>query len=472
VAQLQPLLAGVPLNFAITQNLLDQVAPGLHRMRIKDVALQIDFDVPAADQVAIASVLDAAASIAGGAADPALDGRIPGGGFPALPVVTGRIPTGIPAALCHGGTSRIRIRPSPQMLAAYYDECGDPVPSRLLPGPLRRTRMLPDPDPEAHAAGWRTLEIRDRPQCMLFSHFERAADTVRFISPPKQLKPFEHRAMVGDWSLEVPALVLGSVVHQLPQIRDVRLIFSAEGQYDSGLASLLALPPVPVSEPPVPTALPVALPPTIEALLQQLTDATQDVTDALEGMVANLGAGVDGLVDVYQALTSQTLSVLAGAMTTPTSSGTVLQPLLLSTNVLTNEAQVLAGTAAAAWTVNGTALTTAGVDPARVVRVVSVVISPVTNVTMIGGAPPVFPVANGTLGFTPAATGTAVATPVSLSTTNSTTVPGSNLAAPVGSTLASPVGQWTLQLPTGMSAPLIASLTEVLVGLLLEVTTP
>lgn len=475
VQELQPLLAGLPVNFSITQQALDRIAPGLHRVLVKDVEVHVDFEVPAATQATLKTIMDAADVVAGLRVDPALDGRIPGGGFPALPVVAGRVPTGIPALLTHLGESRVRLKPSKKLKEAYVDACGRRKPQWKLAPTLRGTSLLPDPDPDAHSAGWRHLQLLDKREEMLFSHFDVLSDSVRFVHANKSLKPFEHRGIVGSFRLEIPALVLGSVVHQLPAIRDVRLVVSTVAHYDRQLADLVPQVPVQVVEPtPDATGLPGVQ--TIEDLLNQLDATIQSLTGALEDTVDTLGASLNGLVDVAaqvedameeatNALNTATIVRLSGALATPTAAGNTLQSVLLRTGTLANQAQVLAGLAPASWSVTG-------VDPAKVVRVVEVVLSPVTTAALLGGAGVTFPATPATVGFVPAGapSGTAPETgQAALRGDGSSRIPGTEFAT-TATQLANPNGTWTLQLPTGIPvAPASPALTEMLVGILLEV---
>ena len=473
---LQPLLAGVPLNFAITQADLDRVAPGLHRVLIKDVEVHVDFEVPPETQVALSTILGTADAIAGLRMDPALDGRIPGGGFPALPVVAGRVPTGIPALLTHLGESRVRLKPSQKLAKAYTDECGRTLAPMFLPPTLHGTRLLADPDPEAHAAGWRHLQLLDAQEELLLSHFDVLQDTVRFVRPEKGLKPFEHRGLIGSWRLEVPALVLGSVQHQLPAIRDVRLVVGAVAHYDRPLADLVAQTPVTVVEP-TPDATGLGLPglQSLEDLLTQLDQTVASLADALEDTVAGLGAQVSGLVDVTtqvqgaledatEALQTAMVVRLSGALATPTTAGTTLQAIVMRTSDLANALDVLKGIAPASWTVSG-------IDPTKVARVVEVVVTPVTTAGILGGALtlPSSPSVVGFLAATAPSGAQPVTESVTLATGQSMTIPGLEFTSN-GATLTNPNGVWTLKLPAGMPlAPASPALTEVLVGILMEV---
>lgn len=471
---LQPLLAGLPVSFAITQAALDRVAPGLYKTLIKDVEVHLDFDVPPEAQATLQTVLGTADTLAGVRMDPALDGRVPGGGFPALPVVAGRVPTGVPALLTHLGESRVRLKPTQKLKDAYFDGCGRRRPQWQLPATLRGTNLLADPDPDANEAGWRHLQLLDRPEELLFSHFDVLSDGVRFVHPQKALKPFEHRGLVGSWRLEIPALVLGSVVHQLPPIRDVRLIVSTVASYDRRLADLVPQVPVAVTEPtPDATGLPTLQ--NVEELLNQLDTTIASLKDALEDTVSGLGTTLNGLVDVAHAveeameeatdaLNTATVVRLAGALVTPTAAGNTLQAVLLRTSTLSDQAQVLAGLAQGAWTVSG-------VDPAKVVRVVEVTLTAVTNAPLVDGTVITLPTAPATVGFVPAGsppgtaprTGTAV-----LSATGSSRIPGSQLGGS-GVAPTNPNGAWTLQLPTGVPVlPANPAVTEALVGILLE----
>ncbi|MBW3578979.1 MAG: hypothetical protein KY462_14815 [Actinobacteria bacterium] len=476
-AALQPLLAGLPLNFAITQTFLDRLIPGLEEALIEDVQLHLDFDVPPEVQTALDTVLSTASTIAGGGIDPALDGRVSGGGFPGLPVVVGRVPSGIPAVLTHRGTSYVRLRPGPELANAYTDECGCPADPLKLAPPIRGTRLLDDPDPEAHEAGWRRLMLLDRPAQQVFSHFDVLDDTVRFHVADKELQPFEHRGMVGSWMLEVPALRLGSVVHQLPPLRDVRLVVSGTARYSTQLADLVAQPPVPVTEPDVTAAadglLPdVGLPADVTAILAKLDevkgaidgvvgDLATAITGDLDDLTAALGTNITGFTDAADRMTTTVAAALGNLLAVADGLVGQIAVVQLSTETLANATDVLTGAAAATW--SSTDITAAmaeqGIAVSSVSRVVQVVVVPVLSSSLLGGAV-TWPNSAGELAFTPSG-GATEAAPITFDG-GTVLVDGGDLGSPT-----SPAGTWELTLPSGMPA-----LDRVLIGLVVETFTP
>lgn len=476
-AALQPLLAGLPLNFAITQTFLDRLIPGLEETLIEDVQLHLDFDAPPEVQAALDTVLSTASSLAGGAIDPALDGRVPGGGFPGLPVVVGRVPSGIPAVLTHQGTSYVRLRPGHELLNAYTDACGCPADPLRLPPPIRGTRLLDDPDPEAHEAGWRRLVLLDSPAQQVFSHFDVLNDTIRFHVGDKQLKPFEHRGMVGTWSLNVPALRLGSVVHQLPPLRDVRLVVSGTARYSTHLADLVAQPPVPVTEPDVIAAASglvpdLGLPADVAAILAKLDDlkgaidgVTGDLTAALTGelddLTAALGTSITGFTDATDRMATSVAAAMGNLLAVAEGLAGQVAIVQLSTETLGNATSVLSGSNAGTWSATdvSAALADQGVAASSINRVVQVVIVPVLTTSLLGGAV-TWPSAAGELAFTPTG-GTRQETPVTFDG-GTVLIDADDLGSPT-----SPSGSWELTLPSGMP-----SLDRVLIGLVVETVTP
>lgn len=417
-------------------------------------------------------VVDAARKLTGEAADPALDGRIPGGGFPGLPVVAGRIPTGLPLVLKHNGPSRVRLLPSQALTQAYIDSCDDPTQSCYLPCALRHTRLITDDsNPEAQDAGWQYLEFDDHPATQLFSHFQILKDGVRFIVPEKEVKPFEYRGLIGDWSLQIPALVNSSVEPKLPPIRDIRLIVSTVAHYDDDLKTLVKQPLVTLPEPPAP-ALPLApivpaIAPAAEdlpALLDELRDTIEAALDALNAQlgsaVGNLATvidaaladvttelgrvrtGVDGLLDVSQILAA--VSTQLAAVTGVVNPSTTIKFLTLNGSDLSS----LTGSPIT-WSISNATLTSQSVDPGKVQRVVAVSLVPVPVATagILGGV--TFPTGTGSLS-TPAG--------------NLHTISLVNGSETLPISEATPVGNWSITLPTGMP-----ELSDFLIGVFLEV---
>lgn len=486
-AALQPLLQGDPVNVEVTHEVIDRIAPGFHRALIKDVTVHLDFDVPAGTEAALATVLASAAAVAGGQIDPALVGAVPGGGFPGLPVTAGRAPTGIPAVLTHSGRSTVRLKPSATLAAAYGHPCDPGRPSNRT-GPLRNTRLLADPDADAHERGWRKLEFLDPPASMLLSHFDVLADGVRFLQPDKQVKPFEHRGLLGEWTLEIPALALGSVVHQLPPIRDVRLVVSTVGRYDRELAALVPQQPVPVTEPslsPLPGGLPLQLDLTgladelkqaVEALLQQLLgDVATTLTEGMDQLLAQLDtvvgqvtAGLSQLTDgvsldmaALSATARGLTAALAQELTRLTGlsggSSTQLRGVLLSTAGLdTGQVTALLAGGSVSWMVTNSMLQQQGVDPSAVQRVAGAVVSPLLSTGLSAITTPSFPAAYSSL-----AHGNTVV-PFRLGLEPGL-LDGDDFTS--NPPLTDADGTWTLTLPSGMPS----ALTGVLVLLLLEV---
>jgi hypothetical protein len=491
---LQALLSGDPLPFDLLLPMLDRVAPGMHRALIKDVQVHVDFAVPAKAQGVLDGVLGSAALLAGGAIDPALDGRVPGGGFPGLPVVAGRVPTGLPAVLTHTGRSLVRLKPSRKLTAAYAGRKSafSAVQRR---GPLRGTRLLADADAEANERGWRLLELIDPPASLLLSHFDVLADGVRFIRPDKQLKPFEHRGLIGGWTLEIPALALGSVAHQLPPIRDVRLVVSTVAAYDRGLATLVAQPPLPaVAEPaliPSPNGsqplpfdlddLTGQLKDVLEGLLAELLGTTTaDLGSALSQMLADFGAALDGLqvqvtsgadalgrdLAAMSALTQALTAALVAELTRVTgvdgATGTQVQGLVLSTADLAagTVSGLLAG-GSGTWTVTASTLQAHGIDPAAVQRVLGAIVSPLLSTALGGGLGAVtgFPATDSALALgSQAASFRLGQTPALIDGESLTSAPP----------LQDPTGTWTLTLPSGLPP----GVTGVLALVLVEVALP
>ena len=290
-ATLDLLLQGLPVDVEIRPETLARVAPGLERLLVKDVAVHLDFDTPAEVVQAVQVLGATAVSASGGLADPALDGRLPGGGFPGLPVLAGRQPTGMPLTITQPGRSYVRLKPSAEMVAAYADACGcAPSDGTSSKPQLAGTRLL---DGEVAPGGWRMLELNDAPQSLMLSHFDVLDDGLRFVQrESKRTKPFEYRGAIGTWRLQIPALTNGNVVPDLPALRDVRLIVSCTGHHDPTLAPHDQVAPIAVTEPdPVAEAdglLPdLGLPADLGAVLAKL-DEVVDAVGALPGQLASL----------------------------------------------------------------------------------------------------------------------------------------------------------------------------------------
>ena len=433
---LQTLLAaGGKLPFSLGPQLFDRVAPGVHGLLIKDIALQFDFATPVADEQAVTALLGALGPAAGGAIDPALVARTAGFGMPGLPIVPARVPTGVPAVLNSGCTTYVRLSPTlahPLIPFLCEDDCGRPAPASERPPALTNVELLDDPDAGANAAGWRMLALHDMPQSLMFSHFEVLTDAVRFIAEPKQLKPFELRGAIGNWELEIPAIVQNFVTHHLPPIRDVRLIFSTEGQWSSELADTLTAPAA-ATEAQQPRG---ELPTTLDELL----DLVGDLLDA-----TNL----------------QTLVSLRQLQLPPvTLPGNFMVPVPLDAATLTNNAQVLLGTQDAVFDVTTATLTGAGLTVAKLqapnqgLREVRVGLLP--GGTAFGSSLAPVPV---TVSYKPTATA-AAATRVVTTTNGAATVPLSHLGNP-----ASPIGIWTLRVG---ALPALTTLSAAALTLVVE----
>ncbi|HYG47285.1 MAG TPA: hypothetical protein VD846_05010 [Allosphingosinicella sp.] len=518
---------------------LDRIAPGLHRQMIRDVQLQIDFDldsvglpvaspsgapITAAD--AVAAIVGENNALAGGLSDPALDGAVPGGGFKGLPVVAGRLPTGIPALLTHGGISTFRIR-GPQSIAEAAERG-----SRLVTG----ATLEPDPQEELAFMKWWRLTICEPPQSHLFSHFRVLEDGVRFFNPGKEIHPFEFRSVIGNWSLEIPAVKLGFVTPKLPKIRDVRLIFSTIARYDRDLASAIRLPPlaVPVNEPDLtreddvldlladPQSLLNANLAKVAALLEDLlksmgviaqlpelisglrdqvgalgsavetlgrtTQATAaavgemqaemeaalaatrtelaarvaSLESAVEGGFASLGGDIGSLGEKLEDLEAISTTTAGLISGLPNAGGAAARKLRIIT-FATTDASILTG-APKAWTVDQAMLAGRGIDGGATVAWVAVTALPSAG-SAVGGLIP-----GTTAPSWPAAPATLSLAPASGGPARSAQLVFDSPTASVdgatlggGSAPVSPLGTWTLDLPPGMPA-----LSEAVVALFLE----
>lgn len=358
---------GGNLPFTLTQELFDRIAPGVHEQLIRDVALHVDFATPVATEQAFAALLEMLSSAAGGTLDPALVARTGGFGWPALPIVPTRLPTGLPAVLSHAGTSRVRVSPvtvAPLLAALSHGPCGSSQALSSRPPSLAGVRLLPDPDPAADAAGWRVLEIADRPQSLMFSHFELVRDTVRFEVEPKELKPFELRSAVGTWTLEVPALLRGFVDQVLPPIRDVRLVLSTQGRWSRDLARTVAKP-----SRQTPVEQPIGqLPATLDDLLERFGDLLDSAR--LQNLLA-----LEQLVE----------------LPAPSAPGNLLRVVPLLSSSLTASALALALTGAADATfpaLDPAGLGAMGIDATKVVGVRAVRVGLLPDGTLAGASLP------------------------------------------------------------------------------------
>ncbi|HEX8623203.1 MAG TPA: hypothetical protein VF718_14640 [Allosphingosinicella sp.] len=474
LAGLLNLSTTLPFDLSIAD--LDHVAPGLHRQLIRDVQLQVDFDldVPLSPELtapggapitkadAVAAIVTENSAIAGGLSDPALDGAVPGGGFRGLPVIAGRLPTGIPALLTHDGVSSFRIKDA-QSIADAADRR-----SRLVTG----VTLQPDPDERLAARGWKRLTICEPPQQQLFSHFRVLEDGIRFFNPDKEIHPFEFRSIAGAWALEIPAVKLGSVKPKLPRIRDVRLIFSTVARYDSGLAAGIGAPdsPIQASEPDPAAddhALDLLADP-LSGLRTSLADGRAELAARISRLESVVGEGFASLTGDIGSLgekledLDEISTTTAGLLLGLPSPGPAARNLRVVTLGAT-DAATLSG-APKAWTVDEAMLAGRGIDSAATVAWVAVTALPSAGSAVGGLLPgataPVWPSAPATLGFAPAAGGPA-RTAQLLFDSPTASVDGITLGG--GVPPAGPVGTWTLDLPPGMPA-----LSEAVVALFLE----
>lgn len=357
------------------------------------------------------ALLGALGAAAGGTIDPALVARTAGFGMPGLPIVPARVPTGVPAVLSSGCISYVRLSPglaAPLIPFLCEGECGESVPLSERPPALANVELLDDPDPGAQAAGYRMLALTDRPQSLMFSHFELLADGARFIAEPKQLKAFENRGAIGHYELEIPAIVQQFVTHALPAIRDVRLIVSSEGQWSSELADALTAPPAATSAP-QPRG---PLPKTIDDLL----------------------AAVGDLLDATNLQTLVSLGRLQ--LPTPATPGNLMLPLPLDVGSLPNAAQVLLGAQDAVFDVTAAMLLGMGLDATKVVALREVRVGLLPGGPVLGATLPQVPV---TVGYRPTAAATATSKQVNTAN-GAATVPLGQIGNPT-----TPIGLWTLR---------------------------
>jgi hypothetical protein len=413
-----PPLPAAGLGFVIAPGMLDRLAPGLHSQLVKDVVVQIDFE-PVADEAAFAALTQQLAEAAGGTLDPALASRATGFALPGLPVVPLRFPTGVPAVLKQSCGSAVRVPPP---IAAMYNgctaggECDTPLPPEERPPSLVNVDLLPDPNAGAQAAGWRLLKFNDGPAKLLFSHFELTRDSLRFVAEPKQLKPFENRGVFGAWELEVPALVRKFVTHNLPPVRDVRLVLSTSGQWDEDLKTQLTPPPAATTA----QAPATSLPKTLDDLLK----AVQSLLDA-----ANLG--------------NQLALGTLGGVPLPAGAGNAIVPILLEATGATLTGTPGTFTVTDVKRIDGTA-----VPPAKVVAVRGVRVTATSDRSLLVGVPTI----PGTLSFT--ATGGQKKTAQIELADGIEEVALTTLGSPP-----SPVGVWELDLgaiPTGLVVKTLA----------------
>jgi hypothetical protein len=281
-------------------------------------------------------------------------------------------------------------------------------------------------------------------------------DGLRFVLPDKQLKPFEHRGLIGDWQLEVPALVNESVRQLLPPIRDVRLVVSTVARHDPALVPLVAQPQLLLPEVALPTPdSPADAAELIASVLDELGDRFQSAIDELRrqidatlddltGKVAALGAGVQGLLGVSELLVAATTQL--AALTGVFAPEQTIRMLVLDKAALANAAGFLAGSTAArttTFTVAPDALAAQGIA-GTVERCVAAVIAPVAASVLL--EQPVWPTEDGSLRGPSGAD-----YPLDLDR-------GSAFAAVDEPT---PVGEWRITLPANSPA-----LTDVGIGLL------
>jgi hypothetical protein len=408
---------------------------------------------------AAGAVVEGSRAIAGVAADPSLDGRIPGGGFPGLAVVAGRVPTGLPIALSHLGPSRVRIR-APELADHFVDECGRDVAPTDLGCALAKTRLLTDLlNPDAAAEGWQLLEFDDPAVNHVFSHFHVLQDGLRFVLPEKQVKPFEQRGLIGSWRLTVPALVNQSVVQLLPAIRDIRIVISTVARHDGNLVPLVKQPALSLPEPPIPVgSAPGQVNAAFNDALADLGKLFEDLLGDLKGQidgtladltakVGQLGSGVTSLIDVASVLSAATaqLAALAGVA----APGAGVRMVTLDKASLSNPTAFLAGGGTATsttFTITQAMLTTANAT-GTLKGVLGVIVSP-TPVP-----PPV-----GTITF-PTALGKLTAPDGSVHNIKI----DSGLAFVDVPDTTGALGLWKIELPAGMPA-----LTNLGVGVLVQ----
>ncbi|MFP5309214.1 MAG: hypothetical protein ACLGIR_06500, partial [Actinomycetes bacterium] len=473
------LLQGLPVDVEIRPETIARFAPGLERLLVKDITVHVDLDTPDEVLRAVQVLGGNAAAAGGGVVDPALDGRVPGGGFPGLPVVAGRQPTGLPLVITQPGRTFVRLRPSASLLAAFTDACG--CGRHVAQRPQLAGAALHDE--EVAPGGWRMLELNDAPQTLMLSHFDVLEDGLRFTRrEEKRTKPFEHRGLIGTWRLQVPALANGNVVPDLPPVRDVRLIVSTIGNHDATLATHDRVAPITVTEPdPVAEAdglLPdLGIPgvPDLSALLGRLDDLVAAVGGLPGQLAATLGAidlaaATAGLADVVGDLRDATLDLSGSSAGLRAATQTALSALVATAGALDRtvavvplEGPVGAVTGAASGTVGATfdaadvatAATDAGIDLGSIGDVAQAVVVPV-----LGAG------AGGLLGstITWAGTGTVRFSPADGSTPQEATFPieqGTSLVDLTSWTgAAAGAGTWAVELAgTGLA------ISSVLLGL-------